>query len=86
MGRPPRIAPTTAEYRYYSWKAGERGQFRFFEDPVKLEAEMLGVFSRPWASRTSTRRILKNSKESPKNDGVMTNSKPGSCFTGTYGR
>ncbi|MFQ5352520.1 MAG: IS1634 family transposase [Candidatus Binatia bacterium] len=27
-------------YRYYSWEVPKRGQFRFFEDPGKLEAEM----------------------------------------------
>jgi transposase len=27
-------------YRYYSWEVEGRGQFRFFEDPDKLEAEM----------------------------------------------
>ena len=27
-------------YRYYSWEAPGRGQFRFFEDPNKLDAEM----------------------------------------------
>ncbi|MHC4406790.1 MAG: IS1634 family transposase [Planctomycetota bacterium] len=27
-------------YRYYSWDVGGRGQFRFFEDPDKLQAEM----------------------------------------------
>jgi transposase len=27
-------------HRYYSWDIGERGQFRFFEDPDKLDAEM----------------------------------------------
>jgi transposase len=26
-------------YRYYSWEVQGRGQFRFFEDPDKLEAE-----------------------------------------------
>ena len=27
-------------HRYYSWEASGRGQFRFFEDPDKLKAEM----------------------------------------------
>jgi len=27
-------------YRYYSWEVEGRGQFRFFEDPGKLQAEM----------------------------------------------
>jgi len=73
-------------YRYYSWEVPGRGQFRFFEDPDKLQAETPGAFSLPWASRTSSRQLPKAGERSPRFEPVMTDSKPGSYCTRPYER